>query len=79
MVNDGNGYDPKIGKFAAPVDGVYSFSWSYCSSKGSTAYSGGFLDGTLTVKLGVRDLANPSQNTSENLVIKMKPILDLTI
>ena len=58
---------------------VYSFSWSYCSSKGSTAYSGGFLDGTLTVKLGVRDLANPSQNTSENLVIKMKPILDLTI
>ena len=72
LVNDGNGYDPKSGKFTAPVDGVYSFLWSYCSSKGSTAYLGGFLDGTLTSKIGVRDQANLWQNTSGNLIVKMK-------
>ena len=71
-VHDGNGYDPKSGKFTAPVDGVYSFLWSYCSSKGSTAYLGGFLDGTLTSKIGIRDQANLWQNTSGNLIVKMK-------
>ncbi|XP_078341809.1 uncharacterized protein LOC111110026 [Crassostrea virginica] len=52
LVNEGNGYDPNTGKFTAPVDGVYSCSWTYHTNKGSIAYLGGFVDGTLTARIG---------------------------
>ena len=53
LVNERNGYDPNTGKFTAPVDGVYSFSWTYHTNRGSNAYLGGYVDGKLTAYVGI--------------------------
>ena len=72
LVNEGNGYDPSTGKFTAPVDGVYFFSWTYHTNRGSVTYLGGFLDGKLTAYGGISQQTSAWENTSRNLVIKMK-------
>ena len=72
LVNEGNGYDPNTGKFTAPVDGVYSFAWTYHTKKGSIAYLCGFVDGKLTAYVGIENQSSTWENTSRNLVIKMK-------
>lgn len=51
LVNEGSGYNPTTGKFTAPLDGVYSFSWTYCTNKGSVAYLGGYVDGKLIARI----------------------------
>nr|XP_022300323.1 collagen alpha-2(VIII) chain-like [Crassostrea virginica] len=72
LVNEGNGYDPNTGKFTAPVDGVYSFAWTYHTNRGSNAYLGGYVDGKLTAYVGIKHQSSQWENTSRNLVIKMK-------
>lgn len=71
-LNEGRGYDPATGKFTAPVDGVYSFSWTYHTNKGSIAYLGGFVDGTQRTYIGTWTQASGWQSTTGNFVIKLK-------
>ena len=71
-MNDGNGYNSTNGKFTAPVDGTYSFSWSYCTNKGSTTYLGGYVDGVLTAKISNHGQSSAWQNTSGHLLVKLK-------
>ena len=72
MVNEGLCYDPISGKCTAPVDGVYFFSWTYNTNRGSIAYLGGFMDGKLTAYVGISQQTSAWENTSWNLVINMK-------
>uniref|UniRef100_K1R4Q7 Collagen alpha-2(VIII) chain n=1 Tax=Magallana gigas TaxID=29159 RepID=K1R4Q7_MAGGI len=72
QVNEGGGYNPATGKFTAPVDGVYSFSWTYHTNKGSVAYLGGYVDGTIRTYIGTYTQANTWQSQTGNLVIKLK-------
>uniref|UniRef100_A0A8W8LZ48 C1q domain-containing protein n=1 Tax=Magallana gigas TaxID=29159 RepID=A0A8W8LZ48_MAGGI len=72
QVNEGSGYNPATGKFTAPVDGVYSFSWTYHTNKGSVAYLGGYVDGTIRTYIGTYTQANTWQSQTGNLVIKLK-------
>lgn len=72
LVNEGSGYNPTTGKFTAPLDGVYSFSWTYCTNKGSNAYLGGSVDGKLIARISNYDQKNTWKNTSGHLVIKLK-------
>uniref|UniRef100_K1QKY2 Complement C1q tumor necrosis factor-related protein 3 n=1 Tax=Magallana gigas TaxID=29159 RepID=K1QKY2_MAGGI len=72
LVNEGSGYSPTTGKFTAPLDGVYSFSWTYCTPKGSNAYLGGYVDGKLITKISNYEQASGWKNTSGHLVIKLK-------
>ena len=53
LVNQERGYNPITGIFTAPVDGVYSFSWNYCTEKATTAYLSGFVDGKLMAKKSI--------------------------
>ena len=71
-MNDGSGYNSKNGKFTAPVDGTYSFSWTYCTNKGSNAYLGGYVDGVLTAKISNHGQSSAWQNTSGHLLVKLK-------
>lgn len=66
--NDGNGYDPTTGKFTAPVDGVYSFLWTYNSS--SKVYLCGFVNGKPRAFSGTQTTS--WQNTSGHFVAKLK-------
>uniref|UniRef100_A0A8W8LZQ8 C1q domain-containing protein n=1 Tax=Magallana gigas TaxID=29159 RepID=A0A8W8LZQ8_MAGGI len=72
QVNEGGGYNPATGKFTAPVDGVYSFSWTYHTNKGSVAYLGGYVDGTIKTYIGTYTQASKWQSQTGNLVIKLK-------
>ncbi|XP_062607452.1 complement C1q tumor necrosis factor-related protein 3-like [Saccostrea cucullata] len=72
LTNEGGGYDATTGKFTAPEDGVYSFSWTYCTDKGSTTYIAGIVDGTTRAYISNSNQASGWQNTSGHLVIKVK-------
>ena len=54
------------------MDGVYSFSWTYHTNRGSNAYLGGYVDGKLTAYVGIMQQSSGWEKTSRNLVIKMK-------
>uniref|UniRef100_A0A8W8MAV7 C1q domain-containing protein n=1 Tax=Magallana gigas TaxID=29159 RepID=A0A8W8MAV7_MAGGI len=70
--NDGNGYYPSTGKFTAPVDGIYSFLWTYHIKKGSSVYLCGFVNGKLRAYTGTHLNATPWQNKSAHFVAKLK-------
>ncbi|XP_062617245.1 heavy metal-binding protein HIP-like [Saccostrea cucullata] len=72
LANEGEGYNPTTGKFTAPEDGVYSFSWTYCTDRGSTLYVYGIVDGTVRAYISNNGQASSWQNTSGHLVIKLK-------
>ncbi|XP_056000150.1 complement C1q tumor necrosis factor-related protein 3-like isoform X2 [Ostrea edulis] len=71
QTNEGGGYNPTTGKFTAPTDGVYSFSWTYHTNKGSVAYVGGYVDGKQTVYIGIYGQASSWKSTSGHLVVKL--------
>lgn len=72
LVNEGSGYSPTTGKFTAPVDGVYSFSWTYCTPKGSNAYLCGYVDGKLMARISNYAQTNTWKNTAGHFVIRLK-------
>lgn len=72
LVNNGSGYNPITGKFTAPLDGVYSFSWTYCTNKGSNAYLGRYVDGELITLTSNDGQTSAWKNTSGHLVTKLK-------
>ncbi|XP_061176196.1 complement C1q-like protein 4 [Saccostrea echinata] len=49
-LNEGSGYDGKTGKFTAPQDGVYSFSWNVLVSSGKAFYTEIVKDGVLVAR-----------------------------
>lgn len=60
-VNEGNGYNPTTGKFTAPVDGLYSFLWTYHIPR-SAVYLYGYVNGKIRAKIG--SVSSNWQNTS---------------
>lgn len=71
LVNEESGYNPSTGKFTAPLDGVYSFSWTYCTNKDSNAYLGNYVDGKLITKIPNYGQTGGWKTTSGYLVIKL--------
>ena len=51
---------------------MYSFSWNYETNKGTSAFLGGYVDGTLTAQVALDRQTSTWDNTSGYLVIKMK-------
>eukprot|EP00105_Crassostrea_gigas_P014079 XP_011430626.1 PREDICTED: complement C1q tumor necrosis factor-related protein 3 [Crassostrea gigas] len=72
VTNIGEGYDTSTGKFTAPVDGVYSFTWTYLTKKGAKAYIGGVLDGKQIVWTVMEDQTATWASTTGHLVVRMK-------
>lgn len=70
--NEGGGYNRTTGKFTAPTDGVYSFSWTYCTNRGSTTYTCAMVDGKPTGYAVNQGQSSTWQNTSGHLVIKLR-------
>lgn len=73
-LNEGNAFDTTTGKFTAPIDGVYSFSWAALSDRGkyfvteivlnSNPVIGNYVDG--------RGHNSPHVMSSSQANIKMK-------
>lgn len=72
ITNIGEGYDTTTGKFTAPVDGVYSFTWTYMPKKGAKAYICGFVDGKQIVWTGMHDQSATLTGTTGHLVVRIK-------
>lgn len=72
VTNIGEGYDTTTGKFTVPVDGVYSFTWTYLTKKGARAYIGGVIDGKQVVWTVMEDQTATWASTTGHLVVRMK-------
>lgn len=72
IANIGEGYDTTTGKFTAPKDGVYSFTWTYLTKKGARAYIGGFIDGKQVVWGVMEDQTATWASSTGHLVVRMK-------
>lgn len=72
VTNNCEGYDPTTGKFTAPVDGVYSFTWTYMTKKGARVFIGGFVDGKQIVWTCMFDQSATWASTTGHLVVRMK-------
>ncbi|XP_076079003.1 heavy metal-binding protein HIP-like [Mytilus galloprovincialis] len=51
ILNRGNGYDPKTGKFTAPKSGLYHFSFTIMSNGGSDLHMGVAKNGKYLISL----------------------------
>jgi hypothetical protein len=72
LLNKGNGYDPKTGVFTAPENGVYSFQWTYITTKGSTAYLEAVVDGIRKASTCINYQASNHVSASGHLLYELK-------
>ncbi|XP_071136759.1 heavy metal-binding protein HIP-like [Mytilus edulis] len=65
ILNGGNGYDPKTGKFTAPKSGLYQFSFTIMSNNGAALHMAVSINGKSIMRLygskihGGTETANP--------------------
>lgn len=71
-VNEGNGFNPTTGKFTAPLDGVFSFFWTFQTEKGSSVYLCGFVNEKIRACSGIYEGASTWQNTPGHSVAKLE-------
>jgi hypothetical protein len=72
LLNKGNGYDPNTGIFTAPTDGVYSFEWTFITSKGSTVYMEAVVNGVRKSITCVYTEASRHTSASGHLLYELK-------
>lgn len=72
ITNIGEGYDRTTGKFTAPMDGVYSFFWTYMTKKGARVYIGGIVEGKQIVWTAMYDQTATWASATGHLVVMMK-------
>lgn len=71
-LNKGNGYDPATGVFTAPEDGVYSFAWSFISSKGDTVYLAAVVDNQVQAYACINQQKSNHISTSGHFINELK-------
>lgn len=72
ITNIGEGYDRTTGKFTAPMHGVYSFTWTYMTKKGTRVYIGGIVEGKQIVWTAMYDQTATWASATGHLVVMMK-------
>lgn len=71
-LNKGNDYDPATGVFTAPEDGVYSFAWSFITSKGGTVYLAAVVDNQVQANTCIYKQQSNHVNASGHLIVELK-------
>ena len=77
--NIGQGYNPRIGAFVAPVSGIYVFSAEITTRNADTSYYGFFVNGRHTTVMFVNGRQSSWDSASQTIVVSLSKGDDVTV